>query len=673
VTAPPGADERLAHRGPVQRLLIRPEIGALVGALAVWAFFWITGDAFATTGGTANYLDVAAITGIMAIPVAMLMIGGEFDLSSGAMTGASGMGVVLLSKEIGEFGGAGLHLHLAVPLMFLLAMAVGWFNGTLVDKTGLPSFIVTLGTFFVLIGAKLGFAKVFTDKVIVEGLDQSDGYGFWDAVFGSQWTRNEHVWNGRDDWWAAGLIVGGVLLVLGVMEQAFRRRATPVAPALLASVAGLVLAIVGLWRLLRTDGVGNNVVWGVALAAGLLLLFLGWAYGRFEPAGGQAAPTGSLAPQVARYVGAGVGAIVIAIILGAVMDSTDQGRLDFVGGAAGRWIFFLGVALTGILAVVIAFSRVSGGVALIGVAVAAVPAISYLMTVQAARAILFTGFAFGGLWLLLTAARRAAAASRSAGILHGVLTTAAVVLLAFFVRSEGSGRQVRVELFTAILLAGGAYLLTQLTLFLCARRNQPDALADRQGRLMVSTGALAITAGMACKLLFATDAELAASNAVIVFRVSVAWFLALAIVGTWIMSRTQFGNWVFAVGGNKDAARSIGVPVARTKTALFMLVSGCAWVTGLLLAFRLNSVQANVGDGQEFFFIIAAVVGGNLLTGGYGSVVGAAIGSLIMAMTTQGIGFAGWNTDWRFLVVGVILLLAVMVNNYVRRQAEKSR
>ena len=125
-----------------------------------------------------------------------------------------------------------------------------------------------------------------------------------------------------------------------------------------------------------------------------------------------------------------------------------------------------------------------------------------------------------------------------------------------------------------------------------------------------------------------------------------------AIFGTWLLARTQFGNWIFAVGGNKEAARAEGVPAARTKTTLFMLVSGAAWLSGMLIAFRLTSVQADLGNGQEFEYIIAAVVGGNLLTGGYGSAAGGAIGSLIMSMSTQGIPFAGWNSNWRFLFLG---------------------
>ena len=118
-------DERLAFRGPIQQLLTRPEIGALLGVAAVWILFWLVSIPFGTVGGTANFLDVAAILGIMAVPVALLMIGGEFDLSSGSMTGATAIVVILLSKEVGEFGGAGLTLHLAVPLGLAFALIIG--------------------------------------------------------------------------------------------------------------------------------------------------------------------------------------------------------------------------------------------------------------------------------------------------------------------------------------------------------------------------------------------------------------------------------------------------------------------------------------------------------------------------------------------------------------------
>jgi simple sugar transport system permease protein len=175
------------------------------------------------------------------------------------------------------------------------------------------------------------------------------------------------------------------------------------------------------------------------------------------------------------------------------------------------------------------------------------------------------------------------------------------------------------------------------------------------------------------KMLYTTAAENEVASGVIRYRISILWFLLFAVVGTWLLVRTRFGNWIFAVGGNREAARVEGVPAARTKTTLFMIVSGAAWLSGMLIAFRLNSVQADVGDGEEFEYIIAAVVGGNLLTGGYGSAAGGAIGSLIMSMSTQGIPFAGWSTNWRALFLGVILLLAVAGNNYIRRRAELSR
>ena len=123
------------------------------------------------------------------------------------------------------------------------------------------------------------------------------------------------------------------------------------------------------------------------------------------------------------------------------------------------------------------------------------------------------------------------------------------------------------------------------------------------------------------------------------FGVVVLSFLVFAAIGSWLLMRTQFGSWIMAVGGNKEAARSVGVPAARTKTTLFMMVSGAAWITGMLIAFRLTAVQANVGDGNEFRYIIVAVVGGNLLTGGYGSALGAGIGAVIWGMISQGIGF----------------------------------
>ena len=254
-----------------------------------------------------------------------------------------------------------------------------------------------------------------------------------------------------------------------------------------------------------------------------------------------------------------------------------------------------------------------------------------------------------------------------------LLTAVVVALLAFFIRWESTSQQFRTQLFTVMLLIALALVCSALMGYLYAVRSAPDPAADKLGRRAAIGGVVVLVTATILKMLFSTAAENAATSGVIRYRISILWFILFAIFGTWLLARTQFGNWTFAVGGNKEAARAEGVPAARTKTTLFMLVSGAAWLSGMLIAFRLTSVQADLGNGQEFEFIIAAVVGGNLLTGGYGSAAGGAIGSLIMSMSTQGIPFAGWNSNWRFLFLGVILLLAVAGNNYVRRKAEQSR
>ena len=112
------SDERLAYRSIFQRLFLQPEIGAIIGVIAVWAFFWAVSLNFGTTGGTQPWLDSAATLGIMAVAVSMLMIGGEFDLSSGANLGAMGILFILLIKATGDLGGLGLSLWIAVPLSF---------------------------------------------------------------------------------------------------------------------------------------------------------------------------------------------------------------------------------------------------------------------------------------------------------------------------------------------------------------------------------------------------------------------------------------------------------------------------------------------------------------------------------------------------------------------------
>ena len=341
--AEPVADERLANIGLGARLLRRPEVGSALGALVICAFFWITTDAFGTLNGIANWTDVASTLGIMAVAVSLLMIGGEFDLSAGVMTGTTGLLMGLLTTEWG------FSMWPAIVVTIVFAAGIGFLNGFMVVKTKLPSFIVTLATFFVLQGVNLGVTKAITGTVRVAGLDDVPGYDSASKLFSSTF----------------------------------------------------------------------------------------WAPYNF--------------------------------------------------------------------------------------------------------------------------------------------------------------------------------------------------------------------------------------------RISVIWWIVIAALATWVLARTRFGNWIFAVGGDANASRNVGVPVARVKVLLFMTTAVCAALVGIMIALRLSSVQAGQGIGEEFTYIIAAVVGGCLLTGGYGSAIGASLGALIVGMAFIGIQFSNWNTDWRFLFLGVILLLAVLVNNLVRHRAEGAR
>jgi simple sugar transport system permease protein len=337
-------DERVAPNSLANRLVVRPEIGALIGALVVFAFFSIFAGKFLTMGGVATWLDDSATLGIMAVAVAMLMIGGEFDLSAGVMTGSTALVTAMLATK------AGMNVWLAMLLSLVFALGVGALNGWLVVRTGLPSFIVTLGTFLALQGLNLGVTRLVTNSVQASGMRSTGGYESSGFVFAS------------------------------------------------------------------TFNIGDTA-----------------------------------------------------------------------------------------------------------------------------------------------------------------------------------------------------------------------------------------------------------------FRISIIWWIGFAALAAWILVRTKFGNWIFAVGGSAPSARAVGVPVARTKILLFMTTAAAAWLVGSINILRYTTAQANEGIGLEFQYIIAAVIGGCLLTGGFGSAIGAAIGALIFGMARQGIVFANWNSDWFMLFLGIMLLAAVLVNNTFRRRAERVR
>ncbi len=337
--------ERTVRVNPLRRLLIRPETGAVVGSIAVWIFFAIVAGSsgFTSSRGTSSYLSVSAELAILAIPVALLMIGGEFDLSVGSTVGATGMVIAILSTQYGW------NVWAAIVVALIFAVLIGMVNGYLVMRTRLPSFIVTLGTAYILYGMTAGFTTLLTGLTVVNGVDQAPGFSSAHAVFAT---------------------------------------------------------------------------------------------------------------------------------------------------------------------------------------------------------------------------------------------------------ALGGGQQYPIEII---------------------------------------------------------------------------WALALVVLATWLLLGTSFGNWIFGVGGDANAARNIGVPVARVKILLFVGTALGACLLAIIQVMAFTNADVLRGQGLEFYAIVAAVVGGVLLTGGYGSAIGAMFGALVFGIVEEGIVFAGVDANWYKAVVGVILLLAVLLNSYVRKLAMEAR
>jgi len=181
-------------------------------------------------------------------------------------------------------------------------------------------------------------------------------------------------------------------------------------------------------------------------------------------------------------------------------------------------------------------------------------------------------------------------------------------------------------------------------------------------RVITGTTSVAIDPGSPAKELLGT---LMANK----FEVAIFWWIGVVVVVGWMLHASRYGNWIFAVGGDDVSARATGISVRNVKIGLFMGSGLGAALVGVIQTMLYNSAQ--VANGQSFVFnsIIAVVIGGVLLTGGYGSVVGVVLGTLTFSIVQQGIYYTGWNSDWASLILGVLLLAAVLMNNTFRSMA----
>jgi simple sugar transport system permease protein len=683
-------DERISHRGPMRRWLLSPEIGALIGAVIVWAFFWGNGRTFGEADTTLNWLDVAAPTGIMAAAVALLMIGGEFDLSSGVMTGATAIQIGLMSRF---FMGDGINIGWAILSAFLAAAAVGWFNGYMVNKTGLPSFIVTLASFFTLRGVMLVISKRLVGKVQVDGITDQKGAKFFKDWIAHEWRFTE--FGIRDKVFLGLVIVGGALFIYGLLEQSYIRRVSinPMGIALCA--AGIVVAAVGFNRLLKTDGVSNNALWGTISVVGVIVAIVGAALARWVTRTRVAADAG-LPAEARSRLGLGIGLIIVACLTPVPFDRRQREAILTWTSPSLRPVIAVVAALIGIFLAVRAVwpelkeKKKTAGVfgklsafSIYSALLVMTMMICFLQltTVQALRAIGMLVLSGAGLTFMMLARGIAGKSSKRWQLLIGLLVTAALLVLAFVIRADSGAVRFRTGLFGAMMIGAMAVAANTITEFMMEKRTHGDAQADRFGKRLQLTGGILASVGLLIRLVWSNltpehAAQVKAAGGTVgqnVLRETVMWWILVAAVGSYVLVKTKWGNWIFAVGGNKEAARATGVPANQVKVGLFVTVSLCGCLAGTLIALRYGTVQANQGTGLEFEYIIAAVVGGCLLTGGYGSVIGAALGSAIMAISVVGVQTTPWNSDGRFAFLGGVLLLAVLVNNFIRKKAQEAR
>jgi simple sugar transport system permease protein len=207
---------------------------------------------------------------------------------------------------------------------------------------------------------------------------------------------------------------------------------------------------------------------------------------------------------------------------------------------------------------------------------------------------------------------------------------------------------IRTAVPSFIVTLGTLFAVAGLTLGLCV--------------ILTGTTSVSIKAGPEAKFLLGQFIGGA-------FQVTIFWWIATAIVFGFILHYSHYGNWILAMGGDKVSARNAGIPTERMTILLFMCSGVSAAFVGLSQAILYNSAQVSAGQSYIFNAIISVVVGGVLLTGGYGSVFGIVLGTLTFAIVNQGIYYTGFDSNWASLIIGILLLLAVLMNNTFRKLA----
>ncbi len=155
------------------------------------------------------------------------------------------------------------------------------------------------------------------------------------------------------------------------------------------------------------------------------------------------------------------------------------------------------------------------------------------------------------------------------------------------------------------------------------------------------------------------------------FTTAALWLILITVIFEVILSGTRYGNWVYATGGNPGVARALGVNVSRVKLISFMITGFLSGIAGTINFGRFKLVDPTLGMGMELEAITAAVIGGTLLTGGYGSIVGTFIGALLVGIVRTGLILAGAPSYWYRSFIGVVLVIAAIINVKIKKRASQ--
>lgn len=153
------------------------------------------------------------------------------------------------------------------------------------------------------------------------------------------------------------------------------------------------------------------------------------------------------------------------------------------------------------------------------------------------------------------------------------------------------------------------------------------------------------------------------------FYVSILWWLAIAVAGGWCLAKTRWGNWIFATGGSEENARRAGVPTRGLKIGLFLSTSIAAALVGIIQSIQYSTGDGTTGQGYVFEAAIVVVIGGVLLGGGFGTISGVAIATVLYGFVSAGLFYTGWDPNYAQVVIGVMMVIAVLTNNFVRSTA----